>query len=436
MEKAESYAIVGGGMLGLTLALRLRESGHEVSVFEAAPDFGGLAGAWSLGDVTWDRHYHVTLLSDGNLRALLRDMTLDDEIKWAITKTGCFGDGRLMSLSNTLEFLRFPLLGMVDKARLALTILRAAQIRNWRALEKITVERWLRRWSGKRTYERFWLPLLLSKLGKAHEHTSAAFIWATIQRLYAARRSGLKEEKFGYVKGGYARVVGRMTERLRHQGVTLVAGARIHSIHPAAQNLEITREDGAVERFDRVIVTTTPDIASALCPTLSEEERNRLESVDYLGIVCASLLLTRPLGGYYVTNLVDNGFPFTGIIEMTALVSPDELNGHRLVYLPRYLAPDDSFASKSDDDIRDVFLAGLRRVFPDLRDEEVLAFRISRVRNVMPIPTVDYSQKVSSFTTSVPGLFLVNSSQIVNGTLNVNETVGLANRAYSEITAP
>ena len=436
MDRAESYAIVGGGMLGLTLALRLRESGHEVSVFEAAPDFGGLAGAWSLGDVTWDRHYHVTLLSDGNLRALLRDLALEDDIKWAITRTGCFGDGRLVSLSNTLEFVSFPLLGMVDKARLALTILRAARIRNWQALEKITVERWLRRWSGKRTYERFWLPLLLSKLGQAYEHTSAAFIWATIQRLYAARRSGLKEEKFGYVRGGYARIVECMTESLCKKGVTLVAGARIRSIRPTARHLEVTPEDGAVQRFERVIVTTTPDVASALCPALSEEERQRLESVDYLGIVCASLLLTRPLGGYYVTNLVDDGFPFTGIIEMTALVSPDELNGHHLVYLPRYLAAGDSFAGKSDDDIRAAFLAGLRRVFPDLWDEEVLAFRISRVRNVMPIPTVDYSRKVSSFTTSVPGLFLVNSSQIVNGTLNVNETVGLANRAFSEITAP
>ena len=35
----------------------------------------------------------------------------------------------------------------------------------------------------------------------------AAFIWATIARMYAARRSGLKEERFGYVPGGYARVL-------------------------------------------------------------------------------------------------------------------------------------------------------------------------------------------------------------------------------------
>jgi hypothetical protein len=38
-------------------------------------------------------------------------------------------------------------------------------------------------------------------------------------------------------------------------------------------------------------------------------------------------------------------------------------------------------------------------------------------------------------TTSLTGLFLVNSSQIVNGTLNVNETLTLADRGFAEIHA-
>ena len=63
-----SWCIVGGGMLGLTLARRLAQRGHQVTLFEAAPQLGGLASAWELGDVTWDRHYHVTLLSDAHLR--------------------------------------------------------------------------------------------------------------------------------------------------------------------------------------------------------------------------------------------------------------------------------------------------------------------------------------------------------------------------------
>ncbi|MGA7227496.1 MAG: FAD-dependent oxidoreductase, partial [Acidimicrobiia bacterium] len=61
-------AIVGGGVLGSTIALRLAQSGEQVTLFEAAPELGGLASAWSLGDIVWDRHYHVTLLSDSHTR--------------------------------------------------------------------------------------------------------------------------------------------------------------------------------------------------------------------------------------------------------------------------------------------------------------------------------------------------------------------------------
>jgi hypothetical protein len=35
--------------------------------------------------------------------------------------------------------------------------------------------------------------------------------------------------------------------------------------------------------------------------------------------------------------------------------------------------------------------------------------------------------------TSLPGLSVINSAHIVNGTLNVNETVGLAETALAEI---
>ena len=42
-----------------------------------------------------------------------------------------------------------------------------------------------------------------SEIGRKLHNTSAAFIWSTIQRMYAARKSGLKKEMFGYVSGGY-----------------------------------------------------------------------------------------------------------------------------------------------------------------------------------------------------------------------------------------
>ena len=170
------WAIVGGGMLGLTLAHRLQRAGQRVTLLEAAPAVGGLAGAWQIGNVAWDRHYHVTLLSDLRLRGLLNELDLEDEMRWVETRTGFYTDGALHSMSNTLEFLRFPPLGLVDKLRLGFTIFTASRRKNWRALEKIHVADWLRRWSGERTFNKIWLPLLKAKLGDCYRQTSASFI--------------------------------------------------------------------------------------------------------------------------------------------------------------------------------------------------------------------------------------------------------------------
>src|SRR3954469_4407214 len=176
----------------MTIALRLAQQGKNVTLIESAPNLGGLASAWRLGDVTWDRHYHVTLLSDSHLRGLLRELGVENEITWVQTKTGFFTDCCLYSMSNSLDFLRFPPLTLIDKFRLALNILYASRLKDWKSLENISATDWLLKWSGPHTFQKIWLPLLRSKLGDNSEKASAAFIWAIIARLYAARHAGMK----------------------------------------------------------------------------------------------------------------------------------------------------------------------------------------------------------------------------------------------------
>ena len=86
----EHWGVIGGGILGMTLALRLRQAGRRVTVLEAGDSLGGLAVAWSIGDVVWDRHYHVILLSDSCLRGLLAEIGLEGETRFRETKTGFY----------------------------------------------------------------------------------------------------------------------------------------------------------------------------------------------------------------------------------------------------------------------------------------------------------------------------------------------------------
>jgi protoporphyrinogen oxidase len=420
------FGIVGGGMLGMTAAWNLVKAGHSVTIFEGAPGCGGLASPWQVGDVVWDRHYHVTLYSDLALRALLSELDLEGELQWVKARTGFYVDGSMFPFSSAVDYLKFPPLSLFQKARLAATILKASRIVDWRPLERITAVAWLTQQCGLETVEKIWLPLLRAKLGPNAERASAAFIWAIIARMYAARNTESKRELFGYVKTGYQKTIRRFEQRLKQRGVEIRTSCPVERVEPTAGGMAVVTKT-ETNHFDRVLVTLAPALGARICPTLTAVERGCCLGVDYQGIICASVLVDEPLTPYYITNVADATMPFTAVIEMTALVNREELGGKSLIYLPKYVTSDDTAFKLSDAEIEESFLSGLERMHPSFSRSSVRAFKISRVPFVFPIPTLDYSSRLPPVKTHTPGLFMASSAHIVNGTLNVNETVKLAN---------
>lgn len=428
----ERWCVVGGGMLGLAMAHKLAGPDREITVLEAADRFGGLADAWTVGPVTWDRHYHVTLMSDLHMRGLLDDIGLSGDMNWRTTRTDFYENGRFHPLNNAIDFLRFPPLGLIDKARLAFTILYASRLRNGVALEAIPVRDWLVKLSGKQTYERIWKPLLRAKLGDNHKIVSASFIWSVINRFYSARRAGIAKEMFGYVTGGYERIVTTLVADLERRGVTCHAGTPVLDIARGDDGLVIRTPTG-LETFDKVVVTAPGMHAARMCSAMTEAERARLAALRYQGVVCASVVLKKPLRGRYLTYVADEAIPFTGVIEMTAVVDRETFDRLSLVYLPHYLPADHPMFDEDEEAIRLRSLDRLKAMYPHIGDDDVVAFRVSRARTVMAVQSLNYSKAVPPMQTSVDGLHIVNSAQIINGNLNVDEMIGLADRASREL---
>lgn len=438
-QQKKSWAVVGGGMMGMTLAYRLAKMGQEVTLYESAPSFGGLTDAWSIGSVTWDRFYHVVLLSDSNLRNLLEELDLEKELKWVTTRTGFYSNSKLYSLSSSFEFLKFPVLNLYQKFRLATTIMYASRVKSGRGLEGTLVEKWLRKLSGNSTFEKIWLPLLRAKLGETYKRTSANFIWAYIDRMYKARRTGLKKEMFGYVPGGYATIIERFTNVLEDLNVKMEVD---HFAQQATRDettgkvkLEFNGDRSA--EFDNVVFTIPSPVISKICPQMTPDEHQRHRGIEYMGVICASLLLKKPFKGYYVTNIIDTWVPLTGIIEMSTIVDKKELDGHTLIYLPKYVeATDDEAFAESDESIQERFISTLEKMYPDFSRDDVVEFKVARARNVMSLPILNYSDSLPEMKTSVPGIYAINSAQIVEGNLNVNETLDIAEKAVQEILTP
>ncbi len=456
--------------MGLVAALRLAEKGERVTLIESSSSLGGLTASWELEvplgskvqvagtseKVEWDKFYHVVLLSDSRIRSVLKMLGLDEEIQWVQTKTGFYSEGKLYPLSSSVDFLMFPPLNLYQKFRLGSTIFLGSKIRNWKSMEGMLVGDWLRRWSGKSTYEKIWKPLLKAKLGMAYERTAASFIWAYIDRMYKARRSGMKRELFGYVPGGYKRIIEGLEKHLRDIGVTIIKNAPVQHIVPKAtcenspsSNVSASNDDSAIEitfgtdhdskkqTFDRVIMTSPYRVIERTCPWLSASERQKLSSTEYLGVVCTSILMDRPLTGYYVTNIIDDWVPLTGIIEMGAILPPEKLGGNYLVYLPQYMLSSDSRLHEPDQVIHERCLATLDRMYPEKSiRQSVKSIQTARATFVMALPTLNFSDSRPPVLLNKRGVYLLNSARIVKGTLNVNETLELLEEEFNGLIWP
>jgi protoporphyrinogen oxidase len=447
--------VVGGGVLGLSLAFRLAELGHHVEIFEAAPQLGGLATWQDYGPFTWDRFYHCILPTDAHLIGLIRDLGLGGELVWRQTGTGYYARRRFHSMSRTSDYLKFPLLSMVDKARIGATVVYATLAADPMKLYGVSAQDWLTRWCGRRGYEVFWRPLLKAKFGPFYDKVAAVFIWATLTRLFGARSGAASKEKLGYVRGGYRAVLGRLQAAIEATGGVVHVGTPVSAIAEVgplgARKCEITygrNGSGGRRTFDQVFFTGPTRAARAVVgPSLlahvERVEREHPAGQSYLGVACLVLALRRTLMPFYLLNVGEENVELTGVVEMTNLIDPDaQTAGLSLVYVPKYMGSDDPMFGADDREIeRSLMDRGMKKIFPALAPDDIAYQGVHRAKFVQPLPLVGSQEdrrphrSDRSEHTLTRGFQILNTSMLRCATLNNDEVVALAERFVDGVGA-
>src|ERR1044072_2535943 len=110
--------IVGGGVLGVTLALRLAQAGARVTVLERGPSLGGLAGTMDFGGHEVDRFYHVITPADSRMIAMAEEVGLGDELRFRPGGAGFFAGGEMHDFDGIADLLRFSPLSPLARLRL------------------------------------------------------------------------------------------------------------------------------------------------------------------------------------------------------------------------------------------------------------------------------------------------------------------------------
>ena len=441
--------VVGGGLLGLSTGYYLARAGHQVTVLEAGSQLGGLATDVEVAGIRVDRFYHCILNADDHVIGLIDEVGLRDQLRMGPVKAGFYTAGETYPMSTPLDLLRFPPLHLADRLRLVRALLACRRVKGWQALEEVDVETWLRGLSGDRAFDTVWRPLLSAKFDGNFRRTPATYIWSRTVRMTDTRSTGGARDLAGHLVGGYRTLAERLAERIA------ALGGEVRPNHPVAQvvthNGAVSAVHAAGEVFpaDTAVLTTplpltakllrarnatgmeTPEESAAITAYIEQVEAMQ----GYLGIICVLLMLKRQLSPYYTLYLADDDLPFTAVMEATNLIDPALLEGRHLVYLPKYLHPDSEHFQLSDDEVRSWFLTSLRRIHPDLRDDEIIAAPVFRAPHVEPLHPLGSFGTVPPTRTPVDGLFIGSTKHFYPRLNNGDAVTRLAASIAAEAAA-
>lgn len=413
------YGILGGGALGLTIAYRLAQRGHQVTVIERAHEAGGLAAGFRVGDVWLDKFYHHLFRSDTAAQELIREVGLGDRLVWPRPRTVTLWQGQVHQLDSPLTLLRFSPLPPVDRVRLGAVLAYLRAERNYRRLEGKRAAAWLRRWMGKGAYHVLWEPLLTSKFGPVAEEIALPWFWARVH---------FRSTELGYLRGGFQLLYERLVERIQALGGQVRLGTAVTGIASAPEGgVEVHLADD-LECFDRVVSTLPTRLTCALTPELPQRYRQRYEWGRAYGAHCLILALDRPLTDSYWMNVNDPGYPFMALVEHTNYMSPAEYGGRHLVYLGNYRPMDDPLLTKSTEAVVDEFAPHLQRINPAFARSWITEAWSFAAPYAQPIVTVDYREHIPPFDTPLDGLYTASMFQVYPQDRGQSYSIALANR--------
>ena len=420
-----SIAIIGAGPMGLMAAMKLARLGHQVEVFERDDRIGGMSAHFDFDGLDIERYYHFICKPDDPMFALLRDLDIEDRLRWVDTRMGFFCNGILYRWGTPSALLKFDQLGLLTKLRYGLMAMRAKGIKDWQPYDGFSAVSWLKRWLGEKGYDVLWRSLFELKFYDRSEQLSAAWLGTRIKRVALSRRS-LMQETLGYLEGGSVVLLDAMErEIIRHGGrIHLRCGVEqiLADDDGRVRGLRIGGEDRA---FDKVISTAPIQYVPKLAPDLPEAFRRQIEAIENIAVACVIFKLDRPLTDNFWLNINDPDIHIPGLIEYTNLNPAD---GAHIVYAPFYMPTTHPKYARPNQAFIDETLGYLARVNPAFEPGWVMATHCHRYEFAQTICPPGFKDMLPPMRTPMKGLYMADTSYYYPEDRSISESVHVGDK--------
>jgi len=382
--------VVGGGVAGLATAYRLQQRGHEVRVFEASEELGGLAAVYETAGDPIEKFYHHLSKSEETIVELAEELGLGEDIEWRIGKNAYYTEGVVHPMDKPWEILSFPHWSLYDKFRLGMLTLdvdvrggipKFDTYERLEDFEDVPVEQFAREHTTRNVYETFFEPLLDAKFGSRKADVSAAWLLGRIK--FRGERDILRGEVLGYLDGGFGRLLDALVEAVGRENIetgTRVTGVKTEdgAVTGLTVQSEVDGETGTeAHDVDSVVVAAMPDVLEELTGYPCE--------IDFQGTVCSVISMDEPLLDTYWLNIADEA-PFGALIEHTNFVERERYDGDHLLYVARYVqSPEEDVWRQDDAEVRETWLSGIESLFPEFDRGAVNWVKTARNPRTAPV---------------------------------------------------
>ena len=412
--------IIGAGAAGLAAAYDLALAGIEVVVYEKASFVGGQASTFDIESTPLERGYHHLFTSDTDILSLMSEIGLSDRMEWHESKVGIFHGGKIFNLVTPMDLLKFSPLSIIDRIRMGIVTMILKTKKDWKSLEHVTTDKWIKNWAGKRGYEVVWGPLLRGKFGDRHyKEIGMPWFWGKIHTRFASRGKSMTKELLGYPKGSFSEIFDTLVEKIELMGgkVRLSTGVKEiiikdgKAVGLSVESDSVSNKD-RTEKFDIILSTTPSFVFPKLVPQMPKEYENRLLNVQYMSAVLIILILDRPITNVYWLNVADRSIPFVGLIEHTNMIDSSVYGGKHVVYLSNYLNVDHPLYQMDHQELLAEYLPHINKINPDFDKSWIVKSYYHKVGAAQPIIGVNYSQRIPAHRTPFESLYLANTTQI------------------------
>jgi protoporphyrinogen oxidase len=410
--------IIGAGFTGLSAAFYLAKEGYDVTVFESDKQPGGLASGVKRRKWSWavEEHYHHWFSND------LAILKFASELKYKVLrrriKTSILYKNKIYKLDSPVDLLVFDRISIFDRLRTSIVLAYLKITPLWRPLERITAQKFLLKYMGRKPWRVFWEPLFRKKFDNFFEQVPASWFWARIKK---------RTLFICYPRGGFQKFANAITREVVKLGGHIFYRAKVVEVSRSHRHFTVTTMAGKY-LFDKLIFTLPYDILYALNSKIAKDAiPSEARRLPHLGAVNLLVALKNKFfeDGTYWLNVNDSKYPFLVVIEHTNFVDKRNYGNNNLVYVGNYLPPGHEYFSKTAKELVDIFVPYLRKAKPGFKKTEIVWSQVFKTEFAQSVTTLNYSKRIVPIKTSVKGFYIANMQQVYPWDRGTNYAVAL-----------